>query len=569
MNAERLLQHYEQIADAPDAIARLRRFILDLAVRGKLVPQDPTEEPIFKYLGALTEVPRRAKGVLKSLNPTDCGSPLPASWAWLPLGSIIGDMDAGWSPQCEDHPRVNDKEWGVLKTTAVQSLSFDPSQNKQLPAKLEPRPKFQALVGDILVTRAGPKNRVGVSCVVDVPTQRLMISDKLIRFHPIGNLSSRFIALSLNAGYTLSRIEDAKSGMAVMQMNISQDKLRIVPVPLPPLAEQHRIVAKVDELMVLCDELEAARTERETKRDRLVAASLARLNTPDPETFRDDARFALDALPALTARRDQIKQLRQTILNLAVRGKLVPQDPADEPAAELLERIGVQRVRLVKAGEIKRTQEPPAVADFVKPHELPETWHWVRFFDVAAIQSNLVDPRGYKEFPHIAPDNIESGTGRLLPFETIGNSGVFSAKHLFKPGCILYSKIRPALAKVVLVDFEGLCSADMYPLLPFINRQYLQKFMLADAFVRQSVTEDNRVAMPKINKEALAKILIALPPLAEQHRIVAKVDELMALCDQLESSLTSADGTRKKLLDALLAEALAPVEADALREAAE
>ena len=105
---------------------------------------------------------------------------------------------------------------------------------------------------------------------------------------------------------------------------------------LPPLAEQHRIVAKVDELMALCDRLEAARAEREATRDRLAAASLARLNAPDPDdTFRDHARFALDALPALTTRPDQIKQLRQTILNLAVRGKLVPQDPNDEPASEI------------------------------------------------------------------------------------------------------------------------------------------------------------------------------------------------------------------------------------------
>ena len=102
--------------------------------------------------------------------------------------------------------------------------------------------------------------------------------------------------------------------------------------------------------MALCDRLEAARAEREATRDRLAAASLARLNAPDPETFRDDARFALDALPALTTRPDQIKQLRQTILNLAVRGKLVPQDPNDEPASELLKRIAGEKARLVKAG---------------------------------------------------------------------------------------------------------------------------------------------------------------------------------------------------------------------------
>ena len=129
--------------------------------------------------------------------------------------------------------------------------------------------------------------------------------------------------------------------------------------PLPPLAEQHRIVAKVDELMGLCDRLEAARAAREATRDRLAAASLARLNAPDPETFQADARFALDALPALTTRPDQIKPLRQTILNLAVRGKLVPQDPNDEPASELLKDISKIRKKLYAEKRIPKPKELP------------------------------------------------------------------------------------------------------------------------------------------------------------------------------------------------------------------
>ncbi len=124
---------------------------------------------------------------------------------------------------------------------------------------------------------------------------------------------------------------------------ISREDVEEFVFPLPPLAEQHRIVAKVDELMALCDRLEAARGSREAVRDRLAAASLARLNAPDPETFQADARFALDALPAFTTRPDQIKQLRQTILNLAVRGKLVPQDASDEPASELLKQIANEK----------------------------------------------------------------------------------------------------------------------------------------------------------------------------------------------------------------------------------
>ena len=154
-----------------------------------------------------------------------------------------------------------------------------------------------------------------------------------------------FLKLAINSRL-LELIEQAHGGVGLQ--HITKPKLEAVVLTLPPLAEQHRIVAKVDELMALCDRLEAARTERETTRDRLAAASLARLNTPDPDPviFRNHAAFALDNLIPLTTRPDQIKALRQTILNLAVRGKLVEQDPNDEPAAELLTRIAEEKARL-------------------------------------------------------------------------------------------------------------------------------------------------------------------------------------------------------------------------------
>jgi type I restriction enzyme, S subunit len=253
-----------------------------------------------------------------------------------------------------------------------------------------------------------------------------------------------------------------------------------------------------------------------------------------------------------------MSRLRRFILDLAVRGKLVQQDPKDEPASDLLKGIAAERARMVKPRGMRGPQGVALAGADDLPFALPAGWTWARFSEVAAIESNLVDPRGYMSFPHIAPDNIEGGTGRLLPYETIGDAGVFSSKHLFKAGCLLYSKIRPALSKVTLADFEGLCSADMYPLRPFIDRRYLQNFMLAEVFVRQSVIEDNRVAMPKINQESLSKILVAVAPLAEQQRIVAKVDELMALCDRLEKAQTEKEGTRDRLATTSLARLNAP-----------
>jgi type I restriction enzyme, S subunit len=160
--------------------------------------------------------------------------------------------------------------------------------------------------------------------------------------------------------------------------NIKAAQLYEAVIPLPPLAEQHRIVAKVDELMALCDRVDAARTAREATRDRLTAASLARLNAPDPKTFQDDARFVLDALPALTTRPDQIKQLRQIILNLAVRGNLVPQDPKDEPASELLKRIAKEKMGLVKEGRLPEQRPLPPIEPTDIEFDISPGWQWVR-----------------------------------------------------------------------------------------------------------------------------------------------------------------------------------------------
>src|SRR5262245_10322408 len=207
---------------------------------------------------------------------------------------------------------------------------------------------------------------------------------------------------------------------------------------------------------------------------------------------------------------DAIPRLRKFILDVAVRGKLVEQDPNDEPAAELLNRIQVEKTALIKEKKIKK--EPVSFDEEEIPFSLPTSWSWARFVEVAAIESNLVKPESFLDHPHIAPDNIESRTGRLLGYQTIRESKVFSAKHRFFPGHIVYSKIRPNLAKAALVDIEGLCSADMYPIRPFIDRAFLLKFMLSEAFIQQSIKAYNPVAMPKINQESLSRILVALPP---------------------------------------------------------
>lgn len=161
--------------------------------------------------------------------------------------------------------------------------------------------------------------------------------------------------------------------------------------------------------------------------------------------------------------------------------------------------------------------------------ELPPKWEWKRFIDVAKLDSNLVDPRKYPTAIHIAPDNIEKKTGKLLSYKTVAEDGIQSPNHLFHAGHILYSKIRPALSKVIIADFEGLCSADMYPITSLINKEYLFFYMLSSLFLKQSVAHDTRVAMPKINKQKLGEIFVPVPPNDYQNTEVKKLKEIYFL----------------------------------------
>ena len=325
-----------------------------------------------------------------------------------------------------------------------------------------------------------------------------------VRFY--GNIEPRFFQLLMESYKGAKILDNYSKGMTIK--HLVQNSLNSIYFPLPPLAEQRRIVEKIKQLTPYL------------KKYGSVETILSNLNL----AFPDD--------------------LKKSILQYAVQGKLVPQDPADEPASVLLERIRTEKEQLVKEGKIKRDKHESVIfrrdnsyyekvdgiercIDDELPFEIPENWEWVRFFSIVEIATNLVSPERYFDYMHIAPDNIEKSTGTLLECRTVAQDKVSSPNHLFFKGQILYSKIRPLLRKAVIAPFDGLCSADMYPL----NKEYLLRYILSDSFNAQVATAmSSRVKMPKINQAELSKVLIPVPPIQEQERIVNKIKELyMAL----------------------------------------
>ena len=242
---------------------RIVAWIEELAVR--------IEEARGLRLQAVEEVDSSYTSALASVMESHS-----ASWQQQTVAEVILTMDSGWSPRCEDYPATN-SEWGVLKTTSVQWSSFNPDQNKALPTSYSPKPKLVVEAGDVLVTRAGPRKRVGVVAAARQAQPQLMISDKLIRLRPKqSKISPRFLELSLASPFSQEHLVRRKTGLADAQVNISQAILRSTPVAYPPLPEQQHIVAYLDDLQVKVTSLKRLQAETAAELDALLPSVLDR-----------------------------------------------------------------------------------------------------------------------------------------------------------------------------------------------------------------------------------------------------------------------------------------------------
>ena len=558
MNLEIFSDNLDGLFDAPNSVDNLRELILTLAIRGKLVPQNPNDEHASKLMikinsekeQLITDKKIRSPKLLPPIESNSIPFQIPENWQWVRLGNV-GQIRGGGTPKTNypDYfvekgiPWLTPADLYKLKEKFITRGKRDISEIglKKSSAQLMP-------AGTVIFSSRAPIGYVAIAL------NELTTNQGFKSCIPFVMEMNEYIYYFLKfAGKEIDRNASGTTFKEVSGKIVSH-----ILLPLPPLKEQKRIVAKVDQLMSLCDQLEARQQKKHEQRILLNNAALDKLLTaPTPEEFAQHWQRICDNFDLLYDAPETVGQLRQAILQLAVQGKLVEQDPGDEPAAVLLEKIHVEKERLVKEKKIKKIKIFPPVEEKKIPFTIPKEWMFVRFYNVATIATNLVKPMHYLDLPHIAPDNIEKQTGKLYPYRTIREDKVNSGKHLFHSGQILYSKIRPNLAKATIINFEGLCSADMYPINSHIYSKYLLKYLLSPTFIKMAVKKDTRVAIPKINQAELNKILIPVPPLEEQKRIVAKVDQLMALCDELEAGLVQAQTDGGKLMEAVVHHVLA------------
>ena len=508
MSADLLLRQFERIAEEPGAVDRLRDFTRKLAVNGSLLHADRLRWSDF----TLGDLGRWGSGGTPSKShPEYYEGDIP----WL----VIGDLNDG---------RVSSA------ASTIGQLGLANSSAKLV----EPETVLVAMYGSI-----GKLGLAGIRCATNQAIAHCVVNPVLVT--PV------YLMVALRS----MRRELLARGQGGTQPNISQTILKAWPIRLPPLAEQQRIVAKVDELMALCDQLEAAQSEREARRDRLRTTSLRNLISPD-ET-KENVNFILRHSTRMISKPDHVAGVRQAILALAMRGRLVPQAPEDEPVAALVSSIRSKRPATTRS-------YAQATDDTDYTDSYPTTWAVTTIgalFDVyvGSTPSRTDSSLWGGEIPWVSSGEVAFNRIRSTREVITGKALGTSSTRLHPPGTVMLSMIgqgktrgQAAILEVAAAHNQN-CASIRVADTP-VPPEYIY-LMLAERYERTRLQAEGG-SQPALNKEKVRAIRFGLPPLAEQNFIVAKVDELMAVCDELEQSLATEQTERARLLEALLHDAL-------------
>jgi type I restriction enzyme S subunit len=343
---------------------------------------------------------------------------------------------------------------------------------------------------------------------------------------------------------------------------ITQNNLKSTIFPLPPLAEQKRIVAKIGQLMALCDKLEVERNERNQKRLTIHTAGMNRLlSSPHKIDFSTSWEFITKNFSELYSVPKNVEELKKAILQLAVMGKLVPQDPNDQPASELLKEIEAEKKRLIKEGKIKKQEPLPSIKPEEIPYEVPKGWEW-RF--LADICFKITD--GF----HNTPKKLD--TGKIYISAThIREQGIRWNECLFvseKDHDELFKKAYPQRGEILItnrgagcgtpaiIDINGEFSFQNAAIIGFNQEKIYNKFVFYYLILNRDHIVQHFVSggmQPMLSNVTLSTIPFPIPPITEQKRIVAKIDQLMELCNSLGQQIKDSTEKQTAILNAVFA----------------
>lgn len=554
-------------------IKKLRELILELAVRGKLVPQNPQDEPASQLLERVADEKSRLiknKTIKKPKKLDDIVEEellftVPLGWRWGRLQDVTIYIQRGLGPEYDEQGVVR-----VVSQKCIQWSGFDLEPSRYITNESLKKYSIERFLqkNDLLLNSTGT-GTVGRIVELDyTPTKNLVADSHVTVIRPIEVIGG-FLKIYVSAPGIQTRFdpshETALVSGSTKQVELNTSTVEALLIPIPPKEEQARIVAKVEELMNLCDQLELKTQASADAQKLLTEALLGSLTTARSASELSENWTRLNNhFDELITTDYAVEQLKQTILRLAVMGKLVNQDPTDEPATIFLEKITDERLRLVNENKIKKQPVIPAISDEELPFDIPKGWRFCRLEDICyGITSGSTPPKSeFQEtngVPYLKVYNIRNQSidfNYSPQYVTHAYHSTKLKRSILYPGDVVMNIVGPPLGKVAIVPSthpEWNCNQAITffrPINPKLSR-YIYTYLKAGIFLNK-IELIGTAGQDNISITKSRSIVLPTPPLDEQTRIIAKVDELMLFCDQLSDHIKKAQNTQLKLTDAVV-----------------
>ncbi|WP_195322326.1 restriction endonuclease subunit S [Klebsiella grimontii] len=543
-------------------IKKLRELILELAVRGKLVPQDPNDEPASVLLERIAaekaELVKQGKikksKPLPEISEEEKPFELPEGWEWVRLGDI-GETNIGltYSPN-------NIKETGtpVLRSSNIQNGILDFTDLVRV-SGMEIKSSSYVEDGDLLIcARNGSKALVGKNALINSLSEPMAFGAFMAIFRCNYN---NYVKIFLDSP-SFRRNLDGVDTTTINQ--ITQSNLKHTLIPFPPEIEQEKIKNTVFELISLCDQLEQHSLSSLDAHQQLVETLLTTLtDSQNADELAENWARISEHFDTLFTTEASIDALKQTILQLAVMGKLVPQDPNDEPASELLKRIAQEKAQLVKDGKMKKQKPLPPISDEEKPFELPDGWEWCRLGEIVTIRGGKRVSNGYKLLSTVTPyvyirvSDMKDGSIDLTDLRYIDSDMQKKiSSYIIKKEDIYMTIVGATIGKcgTIPAELDGMnLTENAARLTPHaeLSKQYLFQCLRSTFCQSQFIDKTLQVGVQKMALNRLSNTLIPLPPVLECEKIVNKINEIETICHGIAEKIINTQQTQLHLADAL------------------
>ncbi|PSU76113.1 restriction endonuclease subunit S [Photobacterium phosphoreum] len=563
-------------------VKKLRELILELAVRGKLVPQDPNDEPasvLLERIAAEKVQLVKEKKIKKPKKPPSIDEIelpnyiLPIGWKWAFIPEVVA----------HDNYAIKRGPFGsALKKAYFVASGYKVYEQQHAinddflrgeyyvdEKKFEELKAFEVKPFDLIISCSGT---VGTVAIAPVDMERGIINQALLKISlNTSALTNEYFKILFPAYYMKTETLSDLQGTAQKNM-VSVETLKSEPFPYPPIEEQHRIVAKVDELMALCDQLEQ-QTEASIETHQLLVSTLLNTltNSADADELMENWTRISDHFDTLFTTEASIDQLKQTILQLAVMGKLVPQDPNDEPASVLLERLNIKRNDwlLEFSGtdnecktmlrKLKQLGQPKS------PFPLPKTWVCVHLIELSRLLvdcHNKTAPYVDSGIPIIRTTNIreQKFVNKDLKYVNQETYEYWSRRCPPQHGDIMFTREAPMGEALIVPEGSKWCLGQrtmlIRPMHDYVSNEFLLLALTEPHLLERASEHAVGLTVKHLRVGDVENLNVPIPPLREQYEIVSRVNELMVICDQLKQRLKESQITQLYLTDTIVEQAV-------------